>query len=96
MAEYIERQKIRDKILFIQQKRRDDGQELLARALDIVLFAIDKIPAADVAPVKRGRWENYPSDMSRRCSVGKVEYEKPRFNIRANFCPDCGADMRGE
>ena len=43
----------------------------------------------------KGRWENYPSHMHRRCSICKVEWEKPRFNIRANYCPNCGAKMDG-
>ena len=41
----------------------------------------------------KGKWENYPSHYYRRCSVCKVEFEKPRFNIRAKFCPNCGAEM---
>ena len=53
-------------------------------------------PAADVAEVKHGEWENYPSHAHRRCSVCEMEYEKPRFNVRANFCPNCGAKMVGE
>ena len=43
----------------------------------------------------KGRWENYPSHLYRRCSVCKVEWEKQRFNIRANYCPNCGAKMEG-
>lgn len=53
MAEYIERGKLRDKIAFLQNQRKADGQHLLSAALDSVLFVIDKAPAADVEPVVR-------------------------------------------
>lgn len=43
--------------------------------------------------VRHGKWENYPSHTHRRCSLCKMEWEKPRFNIRANYCPNCGAKM---
>ena len=59
----------------------------------ICVFA--NAPAANVAPVVRGRWENYPSDAYRRCTACKTEFEKARFSIRANFCPNCGARMEG-
>lgn len=52
----------------------------------------EDIPAVEVVC---GRWELYPSHMHRRCSVCKVEYDKSNFNIRANYCPNCGANMRG-
>ena len=60
-----------------------------------VVKMIDKLPAADVAEVKHGEWENYPSHAHRRCSICKIEHEKPRFNVRANFCPNCGSKMKG-
>lgn len=46
--------------------------------------------------VVHGRWELYPSDFYRRCSVCKVEFDKPRFNVRAKYCPNCGARMEGD
>ena len=63
-----------------------------------VLWFIDQIdnaPTVDAVKVVHGRWELYPSSMHRRCSVCKMEYEKPKFNIRANYCPNCGAKMEG-
>ena len=51
---------------------------------------IAALPAADVQPVKHGRWilEN---NLSYSCSVCGV----PQWNI-SMFCPDCGAKMDGE
>lgn len=62
-----------------------------------VVEFLKEIPAADVVEVVHGQWEKYPSEMYRRCSVCKVEYEvTPKFNVRPNYCPHCGAKMDGE
>lgn len=68
--------------------------------IDALQAIISDIPSADVRPVVRGRWHDvytsYRSIVSQTCSVcGKrhdttVECEMP------SFCPNCGADMRGE
>lgn len=55
-------------------------------------------PAADVAPVRHGRWiehkhfhhDNY-IDSTYECSECKVE--EP---FTSNYCPNCGAKMDGE
>lgn len=52
--------------------------------------ALMDIPAADVRPVVRGKW--IINGWSIRCS--ECRYDMP-FSVR-NFCPNCGADMRGE
>jgi hypothetical protein len=55
--------------------------------------AIESIPAADVRPVVRGKWNPNvpPRDLRPRCSVcGELQPQK------TNFCPNCGADMREE
>lgn len=68
--------------------------------------AINRTPAADVEPVRHGRWEGYTH--SRYC--GNDEYGNPVFRdgvvyycsnpkcrrktvIKENFCPSCGAKM---
>ena len=56
----------------------------------IDLFVIRGLPAADVRPVVRGVWVK--NGWSIRCSI--CGYDMP-FATR-NFCPNCGADMRGE
>lgn len=55
---------------------------------------INAIPAADVRPVVRGRWEIMSDPRFRRCSVC---HDKVVFNMKnlPNFCDVCGADMRG-
>lgn len=52
---------------------------------------------ADVQLVKRGKWENTNSPNQLRCSRCDVIHfiaQYPHGDI--NYCPNCGADMRGE
>lgn len=49
------------------------------------------IPAADVRPTVRGKWVDEPIKGIRyHCSVCQG-----RFDYTWHFCPNCGADMRG-
>ena len=52
----------------------------------VFVDAIDKIPAADVVPVRRGEWEDGHSVVF--CSVcgEQSEWKTP-------YCPYCGAKM---
>lgn len=50
------------------------------------------ITAADVRPVVRGKWENTGSDVWKCSSCG---YGIMPWNAGVNYCPNCGADMRG-
>lgn len=47
-------------------------------------------PAADVAPVRHGRWLHRKNGVAycSECKIDTVEDE-------TNYCPNCGADMRG-
>ena len=53
-------------------------------------------PAADVRPVVRGRWieKPYLLGTTNVCSVCGENYGMPHGKY--NFCPNCGADMKGE
>ena len=59
---------------------------------------IAAIPAADVRPVVRGRWKDAMQSCHdsphAKCSVCGEYYW--RYFKKFNFCPNCGADMRGE
>lgn len=68
---------------------------------------INSIPAADVRPVRRGKWIQTTQPMGWRdedcaeCSVcGEDfvldEWAMDEFTNLMNFCPNCGADMREE
>ena len=51
--------------------------------------AFNAIPAADVRPVVRGKWEYNPGDNIPYCSECMMPQDS-----ECNFCPNCGADMR--
>ena len=53
-----------------------------------ILGDIEDMPTANVKPVVRGEWEVIDGCVC--CSV----CGEP--NMERNFCPNCGADMRGE
>ena len=46
-------------------------------------------PAADVAPVVRGRWERYGRNLGECSNCGEI------VATRHNYCPNCGARMEG-
>ncbi len=96
MAEHIER----DKLLYeFREIMPDIGVNELADKLYNV--ALD-LPAADVAEVKHGKWENIPLNMDpnyfaykfnlrKKCSI--CGYAMPKEWPNFNICPNCGAKM---
>lgn len=56
-----------------------------------VLRGFEEIPAADVAPVRHGRWLHRKNGIAycSECEIDTVEDE-------TNYCPNCGAKMDGE
>ena len=63
--------------------------------------AIRKLPAADVRPARRGKWENNHCSACGMMPMGEeiwecCDFAPPKFEWFMNFCPNCGADMRGE
>lgn len=53
------------------------------------------IPASDVRPVVRGKWLPTNDDNMKRCSECYVITLIAQYQFgEANFCPNCGADMR--
>ena len=92
MAEYIERYTLLQKLYDLES---DTGYSAIGwTSLHNV---VAKQPAADVAPVRHGRWETYLDgdrlmpEQYYKCSIcGDRGY---RF--RGNYCPNCGAKMDG-
>lgn len=74
-------------------------------ALEAVSFydedKIRAIPAADVVPVRHGRWNDKVVAFYRKCSECGccVEWNKKPFLFgdgEYNYCPNCGARMDGD
>ena len=100
MAKYIDREALVEWLKRIPLKDLSDG-----RGLCRVIFeddfkrAIKKIPKGiivDVAPVRHGRWvekEKYTFGIMYDCSL--CENRTLDNGHHWNYCPNCGADMRG-
>lgn len=57
---------------------------------------VDDMPAADVQPVKHGRWIN--ENFCTRCSAcgNMTIYDKYSREVESDYCPNCGARMDGD
>lgn len=94
MAEYIDR----DKILFELFEAYDsiDPRFLRGRAIREAIALIKKeintMPAADVAPVKRGKWimKNFHKGVCNQC------HRLDDIDPLATHCRYCGAKMDGD
>ena len=84
MAEYIERETIKEKMIHYGFKSPD---------MTVTEFVEDELPAADVAPVVHGEW--IESGHLLGCqSCGEI-YSRLGGNAGKlwNYCPNCGARM---
>lgn len=98
MDEYIERDAVHDLVRSLAKYAwtfpNNTGHRVTVDA-DDVNFGVDKIPAADVAPVRHGRWE-----CNKPCPVcGRDRFEGLDADIWADwqpdYCPNCGCRMDG-
>lgn len=91
MDEYIAREALRDALY--------DADAITMNGVKI----LNQFPAADVAPVRHGRWDSSGKYRFQRdnsvavrctecgCSLKEQEYREYTWN----YCPVCGAKMRG-
>ena len=95
MAEYIEREALYEQAYW--HGEHPDVDNPFPDGVDAIdIKDVDAIPAADVAPVRHGRWINYGDGVC--CSV--CESERPtkandhKLSVKeVNFCYYCGAKM---
>ena len=77
MAEYIEREALLDALY--------DADVITFTGMKI----LEKFPAADVQPVKHGRWKWSEGGQCSECGFHNS-------NFGYDYCPNCGAKMDGE
>ena len=86
MSDYIEREKV------LKLVAESGKFSLMAMIADPEI-----IPSADVRENIHGEWELDESDNSVTCNkCGCSMYLNDICNGDGHFCPNCGADMRGE
>ena len=86
MAEYIDREEAKDVMaLIVLEAIAHPDTYTCGEAKR----AIESIPTADVQPVKHGRWKWSEGGQCSECGFHNS-------NFGYNYCPNCGADMRGE
>lgn len=94
MTEYIEREAISEEIRKYYYKNPPNFSygEGFDRGLDRVQRAILDAPAADVAPVRHGRWIALHDEF---CTCSICKYPVYLMWDQTNYCPNCGAKMGG-
>ena len=109
MAEYIERDAVHDLVRSLTKyawtSPNNTGHRVTVDA-DDVNFGVDKIPAADVSPVRHGRWLHTEEPLGweyvdcmecSACHDSWIIEEDYCFDDMPlwNYCPSCGAKMDG-
>ena len=92
-AEYIEREAL---CYQLEKQATIDGQP---RAIRRAARIVADFPAADVRPVVRGTWEEDCVGAAICSACGEFAFETNTHHLCGwfpNFCPNCGADMRGD
>ena len=98
MAEYIEREAISEEIRKYYYKNPPNFSygEGFDRGLDRAQRAILDAPAADVAPVRHGKWEIVVGSNGKEymvCTCCRVSQDLTGVFA---YCPNCGAKMDGK
>lgn len=89
MAKYIDAERALFVVKGLRGPTRSPAQnELIQRAI----AGIERLPAADVKPVRHGRWLINPDGYAPYCSECKQE---PTGGIMTDYCDHCGAKMDG-
>ena len=92
--EYIERDMYYQKINGLSKGGCGD-YPLYCLAINDCMNVLDEMPAADVAPVRHGRWIN--ENFYTHCSTcGKMAiYDKYGQEVESDYGPHCGAKIDG-
>ena len=89
MAEYIEREAL---LKFIENGiNNPDRKEAFGYDAVEILEKVQYMPAADVAQVRHGKWENITGGMITLGDCSECKARQPV--IGTNYCKNCGAKM---
>ena len=102
MKEYIEREAVLERLAKVDMDTYYGFTAAVQFGVNHAIQCIKEAPAADVAPVRHGRWmttDAYPHHLY--CSVCYKTYAKNakwvnELDLPTNYCPNCGARMGKE
>lgn len=94
MAEYIDREVLYEKAYW-HGEHPDVGNPFPDGVDAVDIKDVDAIPAADVAPVRHGRWVPTKAPFMNECEDCSVCGYRTVWGHRYNYCPNCGAKMDG-
>ena len=97
MAEYIEREALETALNHrLNFLMAENGEyDHYTSGFDEAVTRVEDFPAADVSPVRHGRWEtNSDRPDSLICSICKCGFDMWKHDPH-NYCPNCGAKMDG-
>ena len=91
-----------DESILVEKVYKGEGLPTISRSV-LVNCVLPTIPTADVRENVRGKWQitdAYPHNVY--CSVCHKKFAQTHWavwedgSLPRNYCPNCGADMRGE
>lgn len=92
MDEYISREAVFDEIRFQRELAESDGEASVVDTCDAMLHNLREIEAADVQPVKHGRWEHGECSV---CGASPLDHVSGDMYVEVdyypNYCPSCGS-----
>ena len=97
MAEYIEREALETALNHrLNFLMAENGEyDHYTSGFDEAVTRVEDFPAADVSPVRHGRWEtNSDRPDSLISSICKCGFDMWKHDPH-NYCPNCGAKMDG-
>ncbi len=103
-------EELKEELEFDSPMYNEVENKWLDKGLRIAIKDVKHFPTADVVEVRHGEWEdryeNKYANQLYECSLcGEIAPEGTKYNKLGNperiqvlspYCPNCGADMRGE
>ena len=105
MNEYISREAMLKNLTSDLEHHSDEGDPRTCLVMRRFIKYVEDFPAADVQPVKRGRWESSQRTIETGtvyCSNCAIEYYISALQTVGDcygivhYCPNCGARMDGD
>ena len=91
-----------DESILVEKLHVGEGLPTISRSV-LVNCVLPTIPTADVRENVRGEWIDQPNrEFCFRADFKSIECNQCGYNMpksdsfAGNFCPNCGADMRGD